>query len=111
MRRILIENSWCKQAPKHGGGPQRRDLDDDAIAAPEENLDPLALDTALIRLAELDPRPAGVTTPSGAAAGSVSRWHFLQAGCQNDKFGRTISCLSPPRKRKIPMRSRRQPTS
>ena len=55
MRRILVENARRKQATKHGGGRQRRDLDAEALAAPEPNLDLLALDAALHRLAEHDP--------------------------------------------------------
>ena len=58
MRRILVENARRKQTHKHGGGRQRRDLDDVAIIAPEPNLDLLALDAALNRLAENDPQKA-----------------------------------------------------
>jgi RNA polymerase sigma factor (TIGR02999 family) len=58
MRRILVENARRKQAEKHGGGRQRQDLDDEAIMAPEPNLDLLALDAALHRLAKHDPPKA-----------------------------------------------------
>jgi len=58
MRRILVENARRKQTHKHGGGRQRRDLDADALVAPEPNLDLLALDAALHRLAEHDPLKA-----------------------------------------------------
>ena len=58
MRRILIENARRKQTHKHGGGRQRRDLDAEALVAPEPNLDLLALDAALHRLAEHDPLKA-----------------------------------------------------
>ncbi len=58
MRRILVENARRKQTHKHGGGRQRRDLDADALVAPEANLDLLALDAALHRLAEHDPLKA-----------------------------------------------------
>ena len=58
MRRILVENARRKQMHKHGGGRQRRDLDAEALAAPEANLDLLALDAALHRLAEHDPLKA-----------------------------------------------------
>jgi RNA polymerase sigma factor (TIGR02999 family) len=54
MRRILVDNARRKQSRKHGGGRQRQDLDADALAAPEPNLDLLVLDTALQRLAEQD---------------------------------------------------------
>src|SRR6516164_9030219 len=58
MRRILVENARRKQAPKHGGGRQRRVLETDALIAPTPNLDLLALDAALHRLAEQDPLKA-----------------------------------------------------
>jgi RNA polymerase sigma factor (TIGR02999 family) len=58
MRRILVENARRKQTHKHGGDLQRRDLDADALVAPEPNLDLLALDAALCRLAQHDPLKA-----------------------------------------------------
>jgi RNA polymerase sigma factor (TIGR02999 family) len=54
MRRILIDNARRKQSRKHGGDKQRHDLDADALAAPEPDVDLLALDAALARLAEHD---------------------------------------------------------
>jgi RNA polymerase sigma factor (TIGR02999 family) len=54
MRRILVENARRKQTEKHGGGRQRRDLDADALHASEPDVDLLALDAALNRLAEHD---------------------------------------------------------
>src|SRR5262249_942978 len=50
MRRILIDNARRKQSRKHGGDRQRQDLDADALAAPEPDVDLLALDAALARL-------------------------------------------------------------
>jgi RNA polymerase sigma factor (TIGR02999 family) len=94
MRRILVENARRKQACKHGGGLQRRDLDADSLAAPEPDLDLLALDAALRRLAEHDPLKArlvelryfaGLTGDEAAAvlglsASSVDRqWVFTRA--------------------------------
>jgi RNA polymerase sigma factor (TIGR02999 family) len=58
MRRILIDNARRKQSCKHGGDWQRQPVDADALAAPEPNLDLLALDAALVRLAEADPLKA-----------------------------------------------------
>lgn len=55
MRRILIDNARRKQSARHGGGSKRQDIDPDALVAPEPNLDLLALDAALERLAEHDP--------------------------------------------------------
>ena len=55
MRRILIDNARRKQRRKHGGDLQRQDMDANALVAPEPNLELLALDAALQRLAEHDP--------------------------------------------------------
>jgi RNA polymerase sigma factor (TIGR02999 family) len=58
MRRILVDRARRKQSGKHGGGRDRQEIDLDAVAAPEPNLDLLALDAALRRLAEHDPLKA-----------------------------------------------------
>jgi RNA polymerase sigma factor (TIGR02999 family) len=58
MRRILVDNARRKQTAKHGGDRQRRELDAEAIVAPEPNLDLVALDAALHRLGEHDPLKA-----------------------------------------------------
>ena len=94
MRRILVENARRKQTDKRGGGWQRRDLDADAIVAPEPNVDLLALDAALHRLADQDPLKArlvelryfaGLTGEQAAAvlgisASSVDRqWVYTRA--------------------------------
>jgi RNA polymerase sigma factor (TIGR02999 family) len=55
MRRILVDAARRKQSGKHGGGRHRENLDPDAIAHPELDLDLVALDAALVRLAEADP--------------------------------------------------------
>jgi RNA polymerase sigma factor (TIGR02999 family) len=81
MRRILVENARRKQMHKHGGGRQRMDLDAEALVAPESNVDLLALDAALQRLAEQDPLKAklvelryfaGLTGDQAAAALGMS---------------------------------------
>jgi RNA polymerase sigma factor (TIGR02999 family) len=81
MRRILVENARRKQMHKHGGGRQRRNFDAEALVAPESNVDLLALDVALHRLAELDPLKAklvelrffaGLTGDQAAAALGMS---------------------------------------
>jgi RNA polymerase sigma factor (TIGR02999 family) len=81
MRRILVEAARRKQAVKHGGGRRREDLDADALAAPEPDLDLLSLDAALSRLAEHDPVKArlvelryfaGLTGDQAAAALGLS---------------------------------------
>jgi RNA polymerase sigma factor (TIGR02999 family) len=55
MRRILIDNARRKLSRKHGGERQRRDIDFDALAAPEADPDLLALDQSLDRLVKHDP--------------------------------------------------------
>jgi RNA polymerase sigma factor (TIGR02999 family) len=94
MRRILIDNARRKQSGKHGGGRQRRDLDADALVAPEPNVDLLGLDAALQRLAEQDPLKArlvelryfaGLTGDQAAAVLGISassadrQWVFTRA--------------------------------
>ena len=94
MRRILVEQARRKASVKHGGGRKRVDLDDvePAIEPPSEEM--LALDEALTRLEEADPRQArivmlryfaGLTTEEIAAALGVSsrtvdrEWRFARA--------------------------------
>lgn len=60
IRHILVDNARRKRRPKHGGGRQRVDLDDDISALPAGENDLLALDEALTRLAEQDPEAAAV---------------------------------------------------
>jgi RNA polymerase sigma factor (TIGR02999 family) len=55
MRRILIERARKKRRRIHGGDFKRRELHPDIVAADEPNDDLLALDTALVKLAERDP--------------------------------------------------------
>jgi RNA polymerase sigma factor (TIGR02999 family) len=94
MRRILVDNARRKQAVKHGGGLQRRDVDADALTAPEPGVALLALDAALLRLAEHDPLKArlvelryfaGLTGDQAAAVLGISassadrHWVFARA--------------------------------
>jgi RNA polymerase sigma factor (TIGR02999 family) len=58
MRRILVEGARRKRTRKHGGDQRRADLDLDGLIAPEPEMDLLALDAALDRLAQRDPRKA-----------------------------------------------------
>src|SRR5947209_16657687 len=58
IRRILVENARRKKTEKHGGGRQRQELDADALVAPVPDVDLVALDAALARLAEHDPAKA-----------------------------------------------------
>ena len=60
MRRILVENARRKKRLKHGGGLDRVDIDPIEIPSPMPDEDLLAMDEALDRLAEVDPRAAEV---------------------------------------------------
>jgi RNA polymerase sigma factor (TIGR02999 family) len=58
MRRILVENARRKKRLKRGGDQQRVDLEGIEIPAPMPDEELLALDEALDRLAENNPRAA-----------------------------------------------------
>jgi RNA polymerase sigma factor (TIGR02999 family) len=58
MRRILVERARARGSGKRGGGLERLDLDDLAVASPERPDDLLALDEALTRLAAVEPQAA-----------------------------------------------------
>jgi RNA polymerase sigma factor (TIGR02999 family) len=94
MRRILVESARRKQSRKHGGGRERADIDPDALVAPVPNLDLLALDSALERLAQKDALKAklvelryfgGLTGDQAAAVLGISasnadrHWVFTRA--------------------------------
>jgi RNA polymerase sigma factor (TIGR02999 family) len=56
MRRILVEYARARNAVKRGGGQQRVTLEDNTIGLDAQSVDLEALDQALRRLAEIDPR-------------------------------------------------------
>jgi len=58
MRRILVENARRKQRQKRGGGRERVELDEVALAAPESDIRLLALNEALDRFAKVEPAKA-----------------------------------------------------
>jgi RNA polymerase sigma factor (TIGR02999 family) len=58
MRRILVETARRRRSLKHGGACRRVNLDEAAPCAPEPAEELLALDEALDRLAQEDPRKA-----------------------------------------------------
>jgi RNA polymerase sigma-70 factor (ECF subfamily) len=58
MRRILVDHARQKQADKRGDGMKRITLSDLDIGVPETDLDVLAVNDALDRLAAEDPRLA-----------------------------------------------------
>ena len=104
MRRILIDGARRKQTRKHGGGRQRLGVDADALAAPEPDLDLVALDAALVRLAARDALKArlvelryfgGLTGEQAAAVLGISpssadrQWVFTRAWLRR-KLGRGV---------------------
>ena len=58
MRRILLDYSRSHQAAKRGGNVEKVYLQEAAIVSTARAADVVALDEALIRLAELDPQQA-----------------------------------------------------
>jgi len=60
MRRILVNHAEKRSAAKRGGGAERVPLDSRVYASAEPDVDVLALNEALTRLAEFDRRKAKV---------------------------------------------------
>lgn len=62
MRQILVQRARARRAAKRGGDPERITLDEQLFAAPQggPEVDLVALDLALEKLAALDPRQAKV---------------------------------------------------
>lgn len=60
MRRILVDHARRRRAEKRGGKLLRIPLETSLRLAPGENPDVLAVDDALRRLAEVDPRQAQI---------------------------------------------------
>ena len=82
MRQILVDHARAHRAEKRAGRLTRVTLDDRRVPSPERDVDLLALDDALGRLAEKDPQLArlvelrffgGLTNPETAAVLGVSR--------------------------------------
>jgi RNA polymerase sigma factor (TIGR02999 family) len=108
MRRILVEAARRKKAARHGGGRHRREANDLPIAAPPVDDDLVALDEALTRFAQVEPRKAelvklryfvGLTIEETAAALGISAatakrhwayskaWLFQAMGGGEKNFG------------------------
>ncbi len=94
MRRILVENARRKKRLKRGGNLERVDVANVDLVAPLPDDDLLALDEALTRLAESEPRAAelvklrffiGLTQEQAAKELGISvataerRWAFARA--------------------------------
>ena len=83
MRRILVDHARNRNREKRGGPGENISLSDELLAAAEEtNIDVIALDEALSRLAEFDPQQerivemryfAGLSLDDTAAALGISR--------------------------------------
>lgn len=58
MRHILVDHARARKAQKRGGGGTRIPLDDAVAWFEERSIDLADLDSAMIRLAEYDPRKA-----------------------------------------------------
>jgi RNA polymerase sigma factor (TIGR02999 family) len=60
MRRLLVERARTRRALKRGGNPQQVTLDDRSLATDPRDIDFVALDEALTRLAGHDARQARI---------------------------------------------------
>ncbi len=60
MRRILVDHARAKNASKRGDGICRVTLDEEIIGAGQRDVDVLALDEALDKLAKLDPQQSRI---------------------------------------------------
>ncbi len=107
MRRILIDNARKKRRPKHGGGRERLDLNE-SLCVTEAREELLALDEALERLAEQEPRKAelvklryfaglsleeaaaclGIAPPTAKRWWAVARAWLFDALSDSDETGR-----------------------
>ena len=100
MRRVLIDSARRKLTQKRGGGGVRQPLD--AVAAPEPDVELLALDVALCKLATIDPIKArldelryfaGLTGEQAAEVLEISPttadsyWAYTRAWLQNEVRG------------------------
>jgi RNA polymerase sigma factor (TIGR02999 family) len=105
MRRILVERARHADRIKHGGGKQRAELDGQAIPSPKpehDATDLIALDDALKKLEQMDPRKgkivtlryfAGLSIEETAAALDLSpatiknEWAFARAWLHRELAG------------------------
>lgn len=94
MRRILVEQARRKKSQRGGGGAQRQGVDEQQIAAPEPNVDVLAVNDVLERFQRVDHVAAqlvklryyvGMTIPQAAEVMGISRstadryWAYARA--------------------------------
>ena len=62
MRRILVERARHYQRLRHGGGASQVELEDGMVRADPQLVDLVAIDEALSRLEQSDPRKAQIVT-------------------------------------------------
>jgi len=99
MRRILVDHARTHQAEKRGGGAIAISLHEEMARVKERDVDLLALDEALDRLAGMDPRQssivemryfAGLSIHETAEALGISHatvereWHIARAWLYNE---------------------------
>lgn len=60
MRRVLVDHARARDSKKRGDGKRPIALPEDALAAPQKEVDLLALDESLQRLAQIDAESASV---------------------------------------------------
>ena len=102
MRRILLDHARSQRRVKRGGDAIPLNLDDVAVLAPEKSAELVALDDALTRLAEFDPRKAkivemrffgGLTVDEVAEALGIApitvmlHWRLARAWLQREMRG------------------------
>jgi len=102
MRRILLDHARSQRRVKRGGDAIPLNLDDVAVMAPEKSAELVALDDALTRLAEFDPRKAkivemrffgGLTVDEVAEALGIApitvmlHWRLARAWLQREMRG------------------------
>ncbi len=106
MRRILVDHARRKLSKKRGGGGHRIELTDDLCVSSRNNEDILAVESALEKLSELDPRQAqivelrfygGLTVEEVAEVLGVSKrtvesdWTMLRAWLRRELSGETAT--------------------
>ena len=60
MRQILVDHARKRQAAKRGGSDIKVPLEEEMVISPERNMDLVALDEALTRLAGIDPQQSRI---------------------------------------------------
>lgn len=106
MRRILVDHARRKLSKKRGGGMHRIELADDLCVSNRNDEDVMAIEEALDKLSELDPRQAqivelrfygGLTVEEVAEVLGVSKrtvesdWTMLRAWLRRELSGESVT--------------------